>query len=122
VFYCIRDYFDPKVIGLDPFDREQIANALNWRDNSCARAGIDLALLDLMGKAAGRAVGALIGGIHHPRLPVSKEIGGNPEVDSDRLRAMREAIGPQASLRADANQGTAPRRTRSASAITAKPQ
>jgi L-alanine-DL-glutamate epimerase-like enolase superfamily enzyme len=133
VFYCIRDYFGPKVIGLDPFDREHIASALNWRGNSCARAGIDLALLDLMGKAAGQPVGALIGGIHHARLPVSKEIGGgepddmaafcvelmehqnirafkakiggNPHVDADRLRAMRQAIGPEASLRADANQG-----------------
>ena len=133
VFYCIRDYFGPKVIGLDPFDREHIASALNWRGNSCARAGIDLALLDLMGKAAGQPVGALIGGIHHGRLPVSKEIGGgkpddmaafcvelmkhqnikafkakiggNPQIDADRLRAMRQAIGPQASLRADANQG-----------------
>lgn len=133
VFYCVRDYFGPKLIGLDPFDREYIASALNWRGNSCARAGIDLALLDLMGKAAGQPIGALIGGIHHARLPVSKEIsggkpddmaafcvklmeqqnikafkakiGGNPELDVDRLRAMREAIGPKASLRADANQG-----------------
>jgi L-alanine-DL-glutamate epimerase-like enolase superfamily enzyme len=133
VFYCVRDYFGPKLIGLDPFDREYIASALAWRGNSCARAGIDLALLDLMGKATGQPVGALIGGIHHARLPVSKEIGGgdpddmaafcvelmehqnirafkakiggNPQVDADRLRAMRQAIGPQASLRADANQG-----------------
>ena len=133
VFYCIRDYFGPKLIGLDPFDREHIAGALNWRGNSCARAGIDLALLDLMGKAVGQPVGSLIGGIHHKRLAVSKEIapgepddmaaycselierqnikafkakiGGNPELDAIRLRAMREAIGDDNSLRADANQG-----------------
>lgn len=133
VFYCVRDYFGPKLIGLDPFDREYIASALNWRGNSCARAGVDLALLDLMGQATGRPVGALVGGIHHARLPVSKEIGGgspedmaaycvehierynikafkakiggNPELDATRLRAMREAVGPDVSLRADANQG-----------------
>ena len=133
VFFCVRDYFGPKLIGLDPFDREYIASALNWRGNSCARAGIDLALLDLIGKASDQPVGALIGGIHHARLPVSKEIGGgepddmaaycveliehqhikafkakiggNPEIDAIRLRAMRDAIGPEASLRADANQG-----------------
>ncbi|TFH06237.1 MAG: hypothetical protein E4H09_00680 [Spirochaetales bacterium] len=133
VFFCVRDYFGPKLIGLDPFDREYIASALNWRGNSCARAGIDLALLDLIGKASGQPVGALIGGIHHARLPVSKEIGGgepddmaaycvelmenqhimafkakiggNPEIDAIRLKAMRDAIGPAASLRADANQG-----------------
>jgi len=71
VFYCIRDYFGPKLIGIDPFDREYMASALNWRGNSCARAGIDLALLDLMGKATSQPVGALIGGIHHKRLAVS---------------------------------------------------
>ncbi len=133
VFYAVRDYLGPNLIGLDPFDREYIASALNWRGNSCSRAGIDLALLDLMGKATGRPVGALIGGVHHARLPVSKEIGGgspddmaaycvehieqynikafkakiggNPEMDAIRLRAMREAVGPEVSLRADANQG-----------------
>jgi len=133
VFYAVRDYLGPKIIGLDPFDREFIASALNWRGNSCSRAGIDLALLDLMGKATGRPVGSLIGGVHHARLPVSKEIGGgspedmaaycvehiekynikafkakiggNPEIDAIRLRAMREAVGPDVSLRADANQG-----------------
>ncbi|MBT3272156.1 MAG: mandelate racemase/muconate lactonizing enzyme family protein [Spirochaetales bacterium] len=133
VFYCVRDYFGPNLIGLDPFDREHITGALNWRGNSCARAGIDVALLDLMGKVTGQPIGSLIGGIHHDRLPVSKEIapgspddmaafcvelmerqnikafkakiGGNPEADARRLKVMRQAVGPEVSLRADANQG-----------------
>ena len=33
------------------------------------------------------------------------KIGGGPDANADRLRAIREAVGPSVSLRADANQG-----------------
>jgi L-alanine-DL-glutamate epimerase-like enolase superfamily enzyme len=33
------------------------------------------------------------------------KIGGDPDKDADRLRAIRQAVGPGVSLRADANQG-----------------
>lgn len=74
----------------------------------------------------------LIGGRHCSRVPVAIEIaggppddmaqeclafmeqgvrafkpkiGGDPEKDAERLRAIREAVGPEVSIRADANQG-----------------
>jgi L-alanine-DL-glutamate epimerase-like enolase superfamily enzyme len=37
------------------------------------------------------------------------KIGGFPEQDADRLRAIREAVGPEVSIRADANQGYSPK-------------
>jgi L-alanine-DL-glutamate epimerase-like enolase superfamily enzyme len=33
------------------------------------------------------------------------KIGGDPDRDADRLHAIREAVGPEVSIRADANQG-----------------
>jgi len=107
-------------------------HSIDFRGNSCAKSGIDLALHDLMGKALSVPVSVLLGGMARTRIPVSVEIaggppegmaqlcrdcmkknirafkakiGGVPELDAERLAAIREAIGPEASLRADANQG-----------------
>lgn len=129
---AIEDYLGPQLVGKDPFDREYLMNLIDYRENSCAKAGIDLALHDLMGKAAGVPVSDLIGGSHKKRIPVAIEIaggapddmamecvkyikqgvrafkpkiGGDPAKDADRLRAIRAAVGPGVSLRADANQG-----------------
>ena len=38
------------------------------------------------------------------------KIGGDPDQDADRLVAIRQAVGPQVSLRADANRATRPSR------------
>jgi hypothetical protein len=40
-----------QLLGVDPFDRKAIRYQLDFRGNSCARPGIDLALHDLLGKA-----------------------------------------------------------------------
>jgi len=133
---AIDDYLGPQIVGLDPFDREYAMHRIDYRGNSCAKSGIDLALHDLMGRALGVPVSDLIGGSHRQRVPVAIEIaggapadmaaacaayvargvrafkpkiGGVPEQDADRLRAIREAVGPSVSLRADANQGYSPK-------------
>ena len=106
---------------MDPFDREQILANLDFRGNSCARSAIDLALHDLLGKALGVPVYKLIGGKCRDRVLVALEIGGGPaaemgrrcadfvqqgvrafkpkiggypEEDAIRLKAIREAVGP----------------------------
>ena len=133
---AIDDYLGPQVVGLDPFDREYALHRIDYRGNSCARSGIDLALHDLMGKALGVPVSDLIGGSHKDRVQVAMEIaggapadmakacvaymekgvrafkpkiGGRPDEDVERLRAIRDAVGPDVSLRADANQGYSPK-------------
>lgn len=127
----IDDYFGALLVGQDPFDREQIMNMLNCRSNSCAISGIDLALHDLVGKALGVSVSTLIGDRCRERVAVALEIasgpadamakhcvyfmeqgvrafkakiGGDPEADIDRVRAIREAVGPDVLLRTDADQ------------------
>ena len=107
-------------------------HSIDFRGNSCARSGIDLALHDLVGKALSVPAHVLLGGASRTRIPVSVEIGGGPpeamaklcvecmgqnilafkakiggvpELDAERLKAIREAVGPEVSLRADANQG-----------------
>ncbi len=132
----IEDYLGPLLVGGDPFDREHLMYLIDYRGNSCAKSGIDLALHDLMGRALGVPVSDLIGGSHRGRVKVAIEIaggppdamakecvsfmekgvrafkpkiGGVPEEDAERLRAIREAVGPGVSIRADANQGYTPK-------------
>ncbi len=132
----VEDYLGPQLLGKDPFEREYLLGLIDYRGNSCARAGLDMALHDLIGKVLGVPVGTLIGGLHKVRVAVAIEIaggppdemareclafmekgvrafkpkiGGDPDKDADRLRAIREAVGPEVSLRADANQGYNPK-------------
>jgi L-alanine-DL-glutamate epimerase-like enolase superfamily enzyme len=133
---AIDDYLGPQLVGKDPCNREYLLDLIDYRDNGCARSGIDMALHDLIGKALGVPVSILLGGAHKKRIPVAVEIaggpaaamakecgallakgvrafkpkiGGNPDEDVARLRAIREAVGPDVALRADANQGYTPK-------------
>lgn len=132
VRHAIADYLGPQLVGKDPLDREYLFGLLDFRANSCAQAGIDVALHDLVGKILGTPVSVLLGGRHRAEVAVAIEIaggppadmaascvalmakgvrafkakiGGVPEADAERLVAIREAVGPEVSLRADANQG-----------------
>lgn len=136
VLAAVNDYLGPQLVGRDPFDRALALALIDFRGHTTAKAGIDLALHDLMGRALGTSVAHLIGGRHRERVGVSIEIAGgapdamaaecarlvglgvrefkakvgwDPDADADRLRAIREAVGPDVRLRADANQGYAPK-------------
>ena len=136
VHFAIQDYLGPHLVGLDPFDRDQLLHRIDFRGNTCARSGIDLALHDLAGKALGVPASTLLGGRHRSRILVAIEIaggdpdamaseclrfmdlgvrafkpkiGGDPAEDAERLRVIRDAVGPNVSLRADANQGYTPK-------------
>jgi L-alanine-DL-glutamate epimerase-like enolase superfamily enzyme len=132
----IEDYLGPQMVGKDPLDREYVIGLLDFRGNSCAQGGLDMALHDLVGKALGVPAAVLLGGSHKSRVTVAIEIaggppaamaaectrlvalgvrafkpkiGGHPDQDAERLVAIREAVGPRISLRADANQGYTPK-------------
>jgi L-alanine-DL-glutamate epimerase-like enolase superfamily enzyme len=133
---AIDRYFGPRLVGMDPFDREAILYQLDFRGNWCARSAVDLAVHDLLGKALGIPVYQLIGGRCRDRVLVALEIGGGPpqemakkcagfvkqgvrafkpkiggvpEADAERLKAIREAVGKDVVIRADANQGYTPK-------------
>ncbi len=104
--------------------------------NPSAAAAYDMALYDILGKIAGLPVFRLLGGdeyaietdltcdLESPEvmakaaksyvdrgfMTVKVKVGQGPEMDTARLRSIRDAIGPAAKIRIDANQGwTVPR-------------
>ena len=129
----LRLQFLPSLIGQSPFDLGAIHQQLNrLPGNSSAKAAIDIALYDLMGKQAGLTVTQLLGGAVRPDVPVTfplgidtieetvskavtqtergirtlkMKIGGDPDADVARVKAVRDAVGPDVAIRIDANQG-----------------
>jgi L-alanine-DL-glutamate epimerase-like enolase superfamily enzyme len=133
----IDRYLAPAVIGEDPFDIERIHEKLNRAvpGNLVAKAGIDLALWDLMGKILDLPVYKLLGGSYERKIPVTYtlsmdtpekmaeeasfrkgegystiviKIGHDPRGDVERLRLVREAVGSAVKIRLDANEGYRP--------------
>ncbi|MDC0764012.1 dipeptide epimerase [Brevibacillus sp. AG] len=124
----------PVVIGENPFDIERIHEKINqavW-GVPAAKAAIDIACYDLMGKAAGQPVYHFLGGKYHTTLSfpyvlsilepevmaaearqavaagygsIKIKVGADLQTDIQRIRAVRQAVGPSVGLRVDANQG-----------------
>lgn len=123
----------PAVEGMDPFDLDLIHRKMDLaiRGFNYAKAAVDQALYDIVGKALGRPVHQLLGGKHRSRIPVAHSLGIMPvdeavseaveavkegifnvkvKVGLDHLRdielvgRLREALGPDVTLFVDANQ------------------
>lgn len=121
------------LIGLDPLRPAHILSRVRerWRNTPGSLAALDLALHDLLGKAADLPLWRLCGGFRS-RMPTSMTISilpvdetlerarrhvaegfralklkGGVEVERDIecLRRVRQAVGPDIALRFDANQG-----------------
>lgn len=122
------------LIGRDPFEIEAILAAFEEESfgQPSAMAALDMALYDLVGKALNAPVFRLLGGSVRramevypvvPLLPPQEmaalasmfvqggyqalklKVGTNPDEDEARVRAVREAAGPDVRLRVDVNQG-----------------
>lgn len=95
VVAAVRDVYGPYLIGKDVFDLDRI-----WTDfdlllpfNSNARAAIDFALHDAMGKAVGLPVHKLIGGLCQARIPLEWSVSLADDVGvmvADAERAVAE--------------------------------
>jgi o-succinylbenzoate synthase len=138
----IGEYLGPATIGRDPFRIEEIVAVWErelWTiGNQAARAGLEMALWDLQGKALGRPVVDLVGGRTRDTLTeviawgwdepdelrrktaamraegvtiFKIKTGDLPQRDEARVAAVREAAGPGARLTVDANQGWLDART-----------
>jgi L-Ala-D/L-Glu epimerase len=119
--------------GKDPLALENTGRIVDTalRGNPSIAAAFDMALYDILGQTAGLPIYRLLGGdkstfeidftigIDTPEkmAQVAKahaaagfrthkvKIGKNPDQDIVRLKGIREAVGPDAAIRIDANQG-----------------
>lgn len=131
----IEHVFAPALIGVDPEDLAEVDRRLddlavgNW----FAKAALETACWDVAGRAAGRPVYQILGGACRPLTVKSRfslgayepevaaeralaltaagfdtikvKVGTAPEEDVRRVRAVREAVGPDVALTIDANGG-----------------
>jgi muconate/chloromuconate cycloisomerase len=131
---AIDRYISRVIMGEDIFDIEKILEKMDKviQGHSYAKAGIELALWDAMGKTLRVPVYKLLGGVYREKVPVvwiigigtpeqmaaeAKEyvekgfntikvkIGIDPKQDIKNVAAIRDAIGDEAQIRVDANQG-----------------
>jgi muconate cycloisomerase len=128
----------PQLIGLDPADVEALDQRMDQAcvHNWFAKSALEMACWDLQGKAAGRPIYELLGGAQRPltfrcrfslgayepdrAAEVARErvdagfttikvkVGGEPQRDLARVRAVRQAIGQGVDLMIDANCGWDP--------------
>jgi muconate cycloisomerase len=131
----IERYIAPWLAGREAEGIEVLAREMARRvqGNPFARAAVEMALWDLNGRALGVPVHRLLGGRVRDRVPLSWSLAvADPDAeieearakvalghrifkiktaarpvaeDVERIRRLREALGPRISLRVDANQG-----------------
>jgi len=127
------DLMSNTLIGMDSTCIEKIHDAMNrtFRENNVAKAGIDIAIYDILAKRANTPLYKYLGGSKNSfeldktismeapekmaelALKVKSEgfdivkvkLGETPKKDIARIKAIREAIGSDMRIRIDANQG-----------------
>jgi muconate cycloisomerase len=87
----------PAIRGRDPFDVEQILELMDRtiKGYPYAKAAIDLALHDIIGKASGLPVHQLLGGCYRDRIPLAQSLGimETDKAVAEAVEAVREGIG-----------------------------
>jgi L-alanine-DL-glutamate epimerase-like enolase superfamily enzyme len=134
VMHMIRDNFAPVLVGEDPFRIEHIHTVLDRcvKGHFYAKAAVDFALYDIVGKALNTPVYNLLGGLYREKIPmvhsigimpvkdavdealqvldegiktIKLKIGLDPERDVSVVREMRAAVGPKIGITVDGNEG-----------------
>lgn len=131
----IDRHLAPAVIGASPFDIEALVQTMESAQHgmSCAKTGLEVAAWDAAGKALGRPVYELLGGLVRDRMDLSYSVA-NQVIEADleeiswlveqgfdvlkiktgvldeaeeltRFAAIRESVGDGFDLRIDFNQG-----------------
>ena len=130
--HFIRTILEPVLAGHDPRDIERLTARMRGAlsGHPFTRAGLEMALWDLLGKTTGLPVYRLLGGPVREFIPTKWSISGaeparaagiatwalergfetmkvkvgiDPEQDVARVRAVRQAVGPGIRLGVDAN-------------------
>lgn len=136
--HVIKSFIEPALLGEDPRAYERLSTKIRYSiaNHPFTKSGVEMALWDILGKAAGLPVYRLLGGPVREFVPTKFSVSGqaperaaeiaawaveqgfrtmkvkvgiDPESDVARVRAVREAIGPEIRLGVDANGGWAPR-------------
>ena len=124
----------PSLIGLDPTALGVLNHRMDqlMRGHPYVKSAIDMACWDILGKASGQPVAALLGGCYAADFPLYRaisqdtparmaanvagyraegytkfqlKVGGQPDVDIERIRAVAAQMQPGDVLVADANTG-----------------
>ena len=132
--HIVNDYLLPAIKGRDPFDIEAIHAVMDRtvKGFPYAKAAVDMALYDIMGKALGVPAYQLLGGLSRREVPMAHslgimEVGAAVEeaaaavkegirtikvkvgIDRERdvatVRELRGALGEEIEITVDANQG-----------------
>lgn len=132
--HVIRSFLEPALVGEDPRDIERLTAKMRRAvaGHPFTKSGIEIALWDILGKAAGLPVFRLLGGAVRTHIPIKMSVSGvapdraaalatwamqkglqalkvkvgiAPEGDRERVKAVRAAIGPAVRLGVDANGG-----------------
>jgi len=141
VAYAIKDFYAPLLIGEEIFNLERIYEKMDsvLPGNTQARAAIDFALHDLIGKTLHVPIYKLIGGLVNEKIPIDVTIGldepeemaeksikwiekfnlkhirlklgrkNNWQLDVKCLEKVRESVGNDIKIHIDFNQAYTPR-------------
>jgi len=131
--HLIHEYLEPRLIGQNPLDIEAAGQIMGraLANNPFAKSGVEMALWDILGKAANLPLYRLLGGAVRETVALKFSISGAAPAkaaelarwaveqgfrtmkvkvamgreDLERVSAIREAIGDQIRLGVDANGG-----------------
>lgn len=130
---AIKETIGPAIMGRDIRDREEICQLIqrSMVHNTSAKAAVDIAVHDLFGQYYGLPLWRFFGGktnritsdltisVNDPAVMVEDakkavargytnlklKVGVGAALDIARVKAIREAVGPDITIRLDANQG-----------------
>lgn len=135
IITALRDYLMPAIRGMNPLNLEKLHSkmATALEGHYMAKAAVDLAIHDIIGKFIGLPTYDLLGGAYREKLPVMWPLGSakpednveeaerklhkgfktfmikvgaeTTETDVNRVAQIRKAVGKEANLIIDANQG-----------------
>lgn len=133
-FHVLKHSLAPAMINETPFHFEKIHDKMNriLKGAPSAKAAIDIACFDVVGRKLGVPIYQLIGGRFHKKFPITHvlsidepdkmadeaeekvkegyrsfkmKVGREVESDVERIKAVRQRVGEQIAIRIDVNQG-----------------
>lgn len=134
VYTALKHYLVPRILGEDPRNIIRIHGIMNDTlvQNGAAKAAVDIACYDILGKVSNLPIYMLLGGrkSETPSIPkvlsilepdllakqaqeavatgykeIKMKLGGDVVADCERVAAVREAVGTTIPIRVDVNQG-----------------